>query len=340
MKLLVDASGVGTGGISTYLKAILQNWPKRDQIVVVGLRKSLIAEIELESSIICVPVNTNRLIGILTTFIQILRYQNKADLILLAGPSITSLAYRRKAIAIIHDFMFIDKKEFVSWQSRLYRILSNWSTLNKCQKIVLVSQFTANRYFSLYGNKNRESLILSPTACLSKIMDPIDQVANLIFSGMKIVVVPAHSSNKGSKWAIQSLPYLAPNVVLVLLTGKSKRHEKRDDIGNRIVFLNWISREQYSWLLSIASCMLFLSEYEGFGIPVLECKAVGLPIIISEEPSLVEASQGYASIVKQEDSKQVAEHVNSIMNSDYEKKAFPIPSWGELIGKLSHFAKS
>jgi glycosyltransferase involved in cell wall biosynthesis len=76
--------------------------------------------------------------------------------------------------------------------------------------------------------------------------------------------------------------------------------EKANDIGN-IISLDMISDEEMiSWLKG-AFASLFLSWYEGFGIPILEAMACGVPVISSNKASLPEVAGDGAYLVSPED---------------------------------------
>ncbi|MFL7839095.1 MAG: glycosyltransferase family 4 protein [Candidatus Promineifilaceae bacterium] len=62
----------------------------------------------------------------------------------------------------------------------------------------------------------------------------------------------------------------------------------RQGIADRVRFLGFIADEHLPALYSAASLFLFPSLYEGFGLPVLEAMACGVPAVISNSSSLPE----------------------------------------------------
>jgi alpha-1,3-rhamnosyl/mannosyltransferase len=65
----------------------------------------------------------------------------------------------------------------------------------------------------------------------------------------------------------------------------------------RVVWLDYVSRDVLQALYYGAGAFVFPSLAEGFGLPVIEALAVGLPVIANDLPSLVEIAGGYATFV-------------------------------------------
>ena len=75
---------------------------------------------------------------------------------------------------------------------------------------------------------------------------------------------------------------------LVFVGGKGwldegmKSEVERQDLQDRVRFTGFVADEDLPALYCGASLLAFPSLYEGFGLPVLEAMACGLPCIISE----------------------------------------------------------
>jgi len=76
---------------------------------------------------------------------------------------------------------------------------------------------------------------------------------------------------------------------------------------SNISLLGMISDEDLPRLLRQASSLLFLSLYEGFGMPALEAMAVGTPAIVSNRASLVEVVGDAGIVVNPEETDAIAE---------------------------------
>jgi alpha-1,3-rhamnosyl/mannosyltransferase len=65
----------------------------------------------------------------------------------------------------------------------------------------------------------------------------------------------------------------------------------------RVVWLDYVSRDVLQALYYGAGAFVFPSLAEGFGLPVIEALAVGLPVIANDLPALVEIAGGHATFV-------------------------------------------
>lgn len=54
--------------------------------------------------------------------------------------------------------------------------------------------------------------------------------------------------------------------------------------------------------------LVFMSEYEGFGLPVFEALALGCPVVVSDRGALPEISSGHAEVVGLHDARAAAAH--------------------------------
>jgi alpha-1,3-rhamnosyl/mannosyltransferase len=79
-----------------------------------------------------------------------------------------------------------------------------------------------------------------------------------------------------------------------------KVHELIDTIkahSDTILLLGYLPEEDLSQLFSSAKAFCYLSTYEGFGLPVLEALASGVPVITAANTAMAEISSEQAILV-------------------------------------------
>jgi glycosyltransferase involved in cell wall biosynthesis len=78
-------------------------------------------------------------------------------------------------------------------------------------------------------------------------------------------------------------------------------------------FLGWVSSADLEGLYRLASCFVYPSLYEGFGLPVLEAMARGLPVASSDRGALREVAGDAARIFDPENPRSIADAVEGLL---------------------------
>lgn len=101
--------------------------------------------------------------------------------------------------------------------------------------------------------------------------------------------------------AIAALPARFADVKLVIVGGRgwleAPIHAQARALGERVQFLGFADEEDLPTLYSAAACIAFPSLYEGFGLPVLEGMACGVPVLTANVSSLPEVAGDAALMI-------------------------------------------
>ncbi len=89
------------------------------------------------------------------------------------------------------------------------------------------------------------------------------------------------------------------------------KHSFVDDI----IVTGFVSEEEKWALLRNASVFLFPTNYEGFGLPVLEAQQVGVPVVTSNNSSLKEIAKDSALLVNPTNVYDIAEKINALLTN-------------------------
>lgn len=89
-----------------------------------------------------------------------------------------------------------------------------------------------------------------------------------------------------------------------------------------VILPGFVTQEQKRALMSGATTFLFPSEYEGFGLPVLEAMACGTPVITTNVSSLPEVGGDAALYVTPKQPEELADAIERMLNSNSLRKEY------------------
>src|SRR5262249_7495191 len=84
-------------------------------------------------------------------------------------------------------------------------------------------------------------------------------------------------------------------------------------------FLGWVSEDELENLYAAASCFVFPSLYEGFGLPVLDAMARGVPVACSDRGSLPEVAGAAARLFDPEQPESIAAAIGELLADRVER---------------------
>ena len=113
-----------------------------------------------------------------------------------------------------------------------------------------------------------------------------------------------------------------PEATLVL-PGAPTDHETElralaDELGvaERVRFPAWVSDDELEQLYAEATCFVLPSLIEGFGLPVLEAMARGVPVACSDRPALPEVAGDAALLFDPEDQAAVTDAIRRLLGDE------------------------
>ena len=216
---------------------------------------------------------------------------------LLWSPSNTGPIILENQIVTIHDLSPIDHPEwFSSSYSGAYRFIIP-KVLKVCRGIVADSLFTKERIIANFKIPDHKisviylgvSDISNYSICLYNEINKVSIQENFF------ITVSTLSERKNLKscieaWNNYKKKYKNDHVLYVV--GEHSRNNifkyLEYEHDSSVIFLGFISNEQLIYLYKNAIAMLYLSVYEGFGLPPLEAMYYDCPVICSNTTSVGE----------------------------------------------------
>lgn len=91
------------------------------------------------------------------------------------------------------------------------------------------------------------------------------------------------------------------------------QYEKRYGVEGYVIYLGFIDESKLPLVYSNASAVLFISKYEGFGLPIIEAMASGTPVITSNITSMPEIADGAGLTVDPMNVCQISNAIKSVL---------------------------
>lgn len=208
------------------------------------------------------------------------------------------LRINAREVTTIPDLNFTEI--IMSPARRLYKWVSYYWTVKKADHIICVSNFTKLQLVKHFKiNPVRIQVIHHGTNPL-----PIKKIEESKKNNGYWMTF-GHQVHKNVETAISAMNAYNHRFKLsdqLYIIGESehldimKDRMKKEDIKN-IKFMGKISDEKLGSLYRLSKGMIFLSLYEGFGLPVLEAMSCGCPVIASNRTSLPEVCGDAAVMV-------------------------------------------
>lgn len=169
------------------------------------------------------------------------------------------------------------------------------SVINRARLVLTVSEFSKSEILH-YFEINPEKVRVVPNGCdlnRFKIYSPADRQRvkeKYRLPDHYLVCYGGRSARKNIKTLVKAYAeWKHPNRLPLVFFGR------QDNINEQgIMQLGYLNDDDVPIVLSGAEALVFPSYYEGYGLPVIEAFACGVPVICAQAASLPEVSKGNA----------------------------------------------
>ncbi len=328
MRIGFDARMISHPGIGSYIKSLLPEMvrqSKDDEFVVFGktgileetLPREKVRIVEWEA-----PIYSARE--------QFFTPYESAKLDVLHVPHFNiPLFYKGRMVVTIHDLIYLLFPESVpSPLARIYASFMIGRALRTAEKMISVSRHTEQDLLRIFG-KDFASKIDVVYEAGGKDFHRIDDKTRIAdvrsrYRLDKDIILYVGSikphKNVGNLLKVFELlrSWGIPHQLVVCGRWDKKEDELKDILKGRYIrYLGEVPSRDLAVLYSIASVLVHLSLYEGFGLTVLEAMQCGTPVVCSEGSSLPEVAGDAAFMVPPTDVKKSADVIyNILMNRE------------------------
>lgn len=212
----------------------------------------------------------------------------------------------KHSVSIIHDLLFVDFPEQFSAKYRTTRQVLFGLSARFSSKVFTVSEYSRDRIAAVYKiDVNRIGIL--PNAIDVAVLQPTPVAGNAPDKKpVQLLYVSRLEQRKRHEWCVRAFEDLRQegrDVQLTLIGGGGGDYADhlRQELAalstkydGRLRHLEGISQTRLQSAYAGADVFLFPSLGEGFGIPVIEAAAQGVPCVVTDGSALSELSAFYA----------------------------------------------
>jgi len=252
---------------------------------------------------------------------------------LLFSPSNTGPLMVERQVVTIHDITPLDHPEWLNPKfARWYQFLIP-RLVHKAQNVIAVSEFTKRRICDVASLKPNKVVVIYngiDERFRPKSFEEIDQVKDAlgIADFRYILTVATIEPRKNLQRLLEAWSVVCSNlpqdVWLVVAGAKGKdiifKNTSLKKLPQRVYMAGHVPDEHLPALYSGALASIYVSLYEGFGLPPLEAMACGTPVLTSNVTSLPEVVGDAALMVDPYDVDAIAEGIKRLIEDDNLRK--------------------
>ena len=240
------------------------------------------------------------------------------------------LPARTQLVLSLMDVMFLQSGAFIPTPTtlyqragRLYRACVAPANARRSKAVITISDFSRQDILQMISGLPPQKVVPIHLACDPKFAltnHPTSNFSNRPF----LLCLGAEDPRKNTLRIVEAYLSALQNQSIdtdLVITGyanwqDSPAHRLVNAAGfdEKVKFLSFISIEQLVSLYQQATAFLYLSLYEGFGIPILEAYACGCPVIASNTTSIPEVGGDAAIYIDPTDVSAIEEAITRLCN--------------------------
>jgi len=255
--------------------------------------------------------------------------RNKAD-VFFSPDGFVPFGMRVPKVSMFHDVAYLRYPEYL--QPRIRNFYTKWipKYMAHTDHIITVSEFSKKELIVGYNiNPEKISVVYNGITNSYRPIDPsrIDEVRKKYANGRPyFLYLGAIHPRKNVLTLVKAFEHFKKSThsnIHLVLAGRDAWHTKelflaieQSEFKGDIHLPGYVSTADATSLVAAAEVMIYPSLYEGFGLPVVEAMACGVPVICSHVSSLPEVAGGAALLFDPLDAHQLSVQMKSIVDDE------------------------
>lgn len=198
----------------------------------------------------------------------------------------------KKYYPVLHDLWAYKSPDTVSFAQSLYTRIVIFSIKHTYEKIITVSNTVKNEIIDFFKCSDENVKVVystfsfgeNPTIKYSEQQQQEILKTYNIESKKYILSVATLNKRKNIPMLIDSYNELNNSDIKLVLVGGTSTEKFKNIDNKNIIFTGFVDDEELKVLYKNALLYAFPSIYEGFGLPIIDAPAFGVPVICSNIP--------------------------------------------------------
>ncbi|RCW47880.1 glycosyltransferase involved in cell wall biosynthesis [Paenibacillus prosopidis] len=239
-------------------------------------------------------------------------------------------------VVSIHDVMFMKSRKVLPYSKslqqilgRIYRKYNTPRITMRAEKIITISHHAKQDIMLEIQDVHEEKIDIVHNGCnktLEKDRDLSEWIQFKVQYGIKdkyLFCLGAVEPRKNTIYTIEVFDQIIKrnnlDIQLVIAglkgweTSDAYSKAKEHGISEQVIFLDYVPGEILDLLYINAYIFLFLSYYEGFGLPILEAMAFNTPVITTDVTSMPEIAGDAAIITSYNDRDKTVSDIEKLL---------------------------
>lgn len=248
---------------------------------------------------------------------------SKSPDVLFVPAHLLPIIHPKNSVVTIHDLGFKHFPELYPAKELIYH---NWGmnfSVKHAKKIITVSEFTKKDLINTYNIEPTrveavwsgvDLEIFKPNPSIQKqpyilFIGRLEEKKNII-NMIRAYAFLRQEQSTTHKLVLAGSPGFGYEKIIAEIESLPK------EIKNDIILTGYISEKEYIKRLQEADIFLFCTNFEGFGLPVLEAMATGTPVVASNTTSIPEIAGNAALLVNPKKPLEIAAALSRLIHND------------------------
>jgi glycosyltransferase involved in cell wall biosynthesis len=230
---------------------------------------------------------------------------------------------RARHIVTIHDLFFLKRPEMTKAEIRRDYVPLVREHVRRADGVICVSEYTASEARLLLDVKP-EKIVVIPNGVDPIYREPMaEDEVKAILARLRLpagAILYVGSDEKRKNLVMLAMAYMGlarkyPKTPPLIMVGPGSAWTQGGSVvGPQIFATRHLSNREIRALMASSTLLILPSLEEGFGLPIVEAMAAGLPVVCSHGSALEEVAGGAATLINPLDAESLVSGIRRVLS--------------------------